>query len=303
MDKLRAMRVFSTVVSEGSYAEAGRKLGTTRSSVSKAVTELETILGARLLDRTTRRVNPTEAGLAYHERCIDILARVEETEQQVSQLHEEPRGVLKLNAPMSFGALHLGDAVADFMEAYPDLKIEMTLNDRFVDPIEDGFDITIRIAKLQDSSLIARKLAPARRVLVASPQYLSRYQEPQRPAELSGHRCLNFGHTAPMQKWMLVSNGKAVAVPISSVLCSNNGDVLRLAAIRGQGITVLPTFIVGADVLAGRLAVILPSFPPTDLDIFALYAPHKHLATKVRAFIDFLVERFGPRPQWDSFES
>lgn len=302
MDKLKAMRMFAAVVSEGSYVEAGRRLGMARSSISKAVTELETMLGARLLDRTTRSVHPTEAGLAYYERCIDILARVEETERQVSHLHEEPKGLLKLNAPMSFGSLHLGDAIVDFMEAYPDLRIEMRLNDRFVDPIEEGFDVTIRIAELRDSSLIARKLAPARRVLVAAPDYLSKYAEPQRPEDLSGHRCLNFGHTAPTLKWALVSNGRTVMAPISSVLCSNNGDVLRLAAIGGQGITLLPTFIVGADIIAGRLAVVLPTFPPTDLDVFALYAPHKHLAAKVRVFIDFLVERFGPQPQWDRFE-
>ncbi len=150
MDKLDAMQAFAKVVALGSYAEAGRQLGLTRSAVSKGVMELEQILGARLLDRTTRRVSPTEAGLAYYERCVDILARIGETEQQVSRLHDEPRGVLKVNGPMSFGALYLGDAVADFMETYPELKVELVLNDRFIDPIEEGADVTIRIALLQD---------------------------------------------------------------------------------------------------------------------------------------------------------
>lgn len=302
MDKLAAMRAYATVVSAGSYAAAGRRLGITRSAVSKAVMELESTLGARLLDRTTRRVHPTEAGLAYNERCIDILARIEETERQVSQLHEEPKGILKINAPMSFGALHLGAAIVDFMAAYPDLKIELALNDRFVDPIEEGVDVTIRIAVLQDSSLIARKLAPARRLLVASPDYLSRRGMPLEPGDLAEHRCLNFGHTTTMQRWQLVADGETLTVPIGSAFCSNNGDVLRLAALAGQGITKLPTFLVGPDVEAGRLAIVLPDFPPVELGIFALYAPNRYLAAKVRAFIDFLVDRFGPYPAWDDFD-
>ncbi len=152
MDKLNAMLAFTKVVSLGSYAEAGRQLGLTRSAVSKGVIELEQILGARLLDRTTRKVSATEAGLAYYERCLAILADIEETELQVSRLHDEPKGTLKLNAPMSFGVLHVNRAIADFMAAYPDLKIELLLNDRIVDPIEEGFDVTIRIAELADSS-------------------------------------------------------------------------------------------------------------------------------------------------------
>ena len=157
MDKLEAMNAFAKVVAAGSYAEAARRLGLTRSAVSKAVMELEQILGARLLDRTTRRVTPTEAGLAYYERVASILADVEETELQISRLHEEPRGVLKVNAPMSFGILYLGDAIAEFMARYPELRLELVLNDRFIDPLEEGVDVTIRIGALSDSSLIARR--------------------------------------------------------------------------------------------------------------------------------------------------
>src|SRR5262249_28929721 len=173
MDKLGAMNAFAKVVALGSYAEAARSLGLTRSAVSKAVQELEASLGVRLLDRTTRRVSPTEAGRAYHERCVDILASIEETELQVSRLHEEPRGVLKVNGPMSFGTAYLGAAIAEFMTRYADLKVELTLNDRFIDPLEEGVDVTVRIGTLADSSLIARKLAPARRVLAASPASLA----------------------------------------------------------------------------------------------------------------------------------
>jgi DNA-binding transcriptional LysR family regulator len=302
MDKLDAMQAFVKVVALRSYAEAGRQLGLTRSAVSKGVMELEQILGARLLDRTTRRVSPTEAGLAYYERCVDILSRIEETEQQVSRLHDEPRGVLKVNGPMSFGALYLGDAIADFMSSYPELKVELVLNDRFIDPIEEGADITIRIAELQDSSLIARKLAPARRVLVASPHYLEEHGMPSAPDELASHRCLTYGHTTLLQRWHLTNNGEDLVVPVTSILCSNNGDVLRAAALAGRGITSLPTFLVGPDIKAGRLQVVLGAYAPRELGIYALYAPNRYLAAKTRALIDFLVERFGARPSWDDFD-
>jgi DNA-binding transcriptional LysR family regulator len=301
MDRLEAMNAFAKVVAHGSYAEAARELGLTRSAVSKAVMELEQLLGARLLDRTTRRVSPTEAGRAYYERCVDIVASVEEAELQVSRLHDEPRGVLKINGPMSFGALYLGPAIADFMAAYGDLKVELTLNDRFIDPIEEGFDVTIRIATLEDSSLIARKLAPARRVLVAAPEYLTRNGEPRRPEDLVHHRCLNFGHTSTLQRWQLTHDGKSISVPITSALCSNNGDVLKAAALEGQGVTELPTFLVGPDIKAGRLRVVMPDYPPTELGIYALYAPNRFLAAKTRVLIDFLVGQFGDKPKWDDF--
>jgi DNA-binding transcriptional LysR family regulator len=302
MDKLDAMQAFVKVVALRSYAEAGRQLGLTRSAVSKGVMELEQILGARLLDRTTRRVSPTEAGLAYYERCVDILSRIEETEQQVSRLHDEPRGVLKVNGPMSFGALYLGDAIADFMSSYPELKVELVLNDRFIDPIEEGADITIRIAELQDSSLIARKLAPARRVLVASPSYIEEHGMPSAPDDLGSHRCLTYGHTTLLQRWHLRKDGEDLVVPVTSILCSNNGDVLRAAALAGRGITSLPTFLVGPDIKAGRLRLVLGAYAPRELGIYALYAPNRYLAAKTRALIDFLVERFGARPEWDDFD-
>ncbi|MDR3494764.1 MAG: LysR family transcriptional regulator [Ancalomicrobiaceae bacterium] len=301
MDKLEAMNAFVKVVSLGSYAEAGRALGITRSAVSKAVMELERLLGARLLDRTTRRVSATEAGLAYYEASADIIARVEETEMQVARLHDEPRGILKINAPVSFGVLCLGPAIADFMEAYPALKIELTLNDRFIDPIEEGVDVTVRIGVLSDSSLIARRLAPARRVLAAAPGYLQRFGTPQTPADLAEHRCLNYGHTTTLQRWQLGRDGHSVQVPINAVMCSNNGDILKAAALMGRGVTLLPTFLVGPDIAAGRLLPVLADTPPAELGIFALYAPNRYLAAKSRLLIDFLAARFGDRPAWDQF--
>jgi DNA-binding transcriptional LysR family regulator len=263
--------------------------------------ELERLLGARLLDRTTRRVAPTEAGRAYYERALAILASVEETELQISRLHDEPKGVLRVNAPMSFGTLYLGPAVARFMARYDDLAIELTLSDRFIDPLEEGVDVTVRIGILADSSLIARRLAPARRVLVASPDYITRTGTPTSVADLARHHCLTYGHMAPAHRWQLSEGGKPVTIEVRSALCSNNGEVLRDAALAGRGITLLPTFIVGPDIAAGRLAVVLGDSAPPELAIHALYAPNRYLAAKTRLFIDFIAESFGDAPEWDAF--
>jgi DNA-binding transcriptional LysR family regulator len=300
MDKLEAMNAFAKVVASGSYAEAARRLNLTRSAVSKAVMELEQALGARLLDRTTRRVTPTEAGLAYYERCLAILAQVDETEAQISRLHDEPKGVLKINAPMSFGTLYLGDAVADFMIRYADLKVELTLTDRFIDPLEEGVDVTVRIGALADSSLIARRISPARVVLAASPDYLKKHGTPQSPADLANHRCLTYGHMTAMQRWHLIEKGKPISVAIGACLSSNNGEALCDAAVKGIGIALLPTFIAGKDIAEKRLRIVLPENQPEDLTIHALYAPNRYLAAKTRVFIDFLVDRFGNTPSWDT---
>ncbi|HRN88666.1 LysR family transcriptional regulator [Hyphomicrobium sp.] len=293
MDKLSAMNAFTKVVASASYAEAARRLGITRSAVSKAVSELEADLGARLLDRTTRRVAPTEAGLAYYQRCLAILAEVDEAEAQIARLHDEPKGCLRVNAPMSFGTRCLSGVLADFMARYPDLKIELALSDRTIDPLEEGFDVTIRIGRLGDSSLIARRLGTTRMVLVASPDYLTSHGRPEAPVDLARHRCLHYGHATAMQKWQLSENGKDISVPIDAAMSSNNGDTLRDAALRGNGIARLPTFIVGEDIDAGRLDVVLEAWSPADLDIHALYAPNRYLAAKTRLFIDVLVERFA----------
>ena len=302
MDKLEAMNAFAKVVAAGSYAEAARRLGLTRSAVSKAVMELEQLLGARLLDRTTRRVTPTEAGRAYYERCVAILADVEETEGQISRLNDSPRGTLKVNAPMSFGTRYLGSAIAEFMARYPELKLELILNDRFIDPLEEGVDVTVRIGSLGDSSLIARRLAPARLVLAASPDYIAQHGAPKDVEDLAQHACLTYGHMAPTHRWTLQRGEEAVSVAINSRLCSNNGDVLRDAALAGNGITNLPTFLIGPDIAAGKLHVVLGKTPPAPLAIYAIYAPNRYLAAKSRVFIDFLVERFGEEPSWDAFD-
>lgn len=302
MDKLEAMNVLTKVVSGGSFAEAARRLGVTRSAVSKAITQLEQELGARLLDRTTRRVTPTEAGLAYYERCLSIMAQIAETEAQIARLHDEPKGLLKVNAPMSFGTLYLGEAVADFMDRYRELKVELVLTDRIIDPLEEGVDVTVRIGAMIDSSLIARRISAARVLLVASPDYIAHHGEPTEPGDLANHKCLHYGHSTTVPRWQLTEHGAPLSVPVSACLSSNNGDTLREAAIKGIGIARLPSFLVGADIAAGRLVVVLPEYPPQELTIHALYAPNRFLAAKSRVFIDFLVERFG-RPAWERFDA
>jgi DNA-binding transcriptional LysR family regulator len=247
-------------------------------------------------------VTPTENGLAYYERCIAILSDLEEADLAVARSHSEPRGLLRVNAPMSFGTLHLGRAIADFMEKYPELQIQLILSDQLIDPVQEGFDVTLRIADLAPSSMIARKIAPALRVICAAPSYLARRGTPQHPDELREHDCLSYGHLATGHQWKLTGPDGDHWIPVRWTLCTNNAEVLRDAAVRGRGIALLPTFIVGADLQAGRLRTILSEYKAPEIAICAIYPETRHLSVKVRAFIDFLVERFGGRPYWDLVE-
>lgn len=299
LDKLTAMGVFTEVVAAGGFSAAARRMGLSRSAVSKHVAELETELGIQLLFRTTRRTAPTEAGRAYFERCKKILAEVEETEAAISDAGAVPGGQLRINAPMSFGILHLGPAVADFMRAYPELEVQIILDDRFVDPVAEGFDVTIRIADLEDTSLIARRIVAARMAICAAPDYLDAYGTPLTPQDLRFHDCLHYGNLATGTHWILTGPDGVHRVPIRARLCTNNGQVLRDAALAGLGICVLPTFIVGCELQEGRLVTILPGCGLGDSAVHALYAPSRYLSAKVRVFIDFLVARFGDRPTWD----
>lgn len=292
MDKLDAMDAFARVVSAGSYAEAARRLGVTRSAVSKAVTELEQLLGVRLLDRTTRRVSPTEAGRAYYERVVAILTDVEATESAVSRLHDEPKGLLRVNAPMSFGTIKLGPLIADFMERYPDLQIQLVLTDEQVDPVQEGLDVTLRIAELEPSSLIARKLTDIERVVCASPGYFRKHGKPKTPADLRQHECLTYGFLSTGNQWKFTgSDGTDHWIAPKWSLCVNNAEVLRDAAVKGRGIAVLPVFLAEQELKSGALVTALDGYKTPQLTLYAIYAPTRHLSVKVRLFIDFLVER------------
>lgn len=294
MDKFDSIRAFTQVVAVGGFAAAAREMGRSRSAVNKLVINLENELGVQLLQRSTRRVSPTATGLAFYERCIEILADLEEAELAVSQLQEEPRGNLKINAPMSFGTLHLAPAVVAFAAKYPDLRVQLTLNDRLVDPIEEGFDVTVRIAELPNpATLTVHPIAPVRRVLCAAVSYLETRGVPTHPTELRWHSCLHYGYLVAGNQWKLTGPDGEHIIPIKGILCSNNGEVLRDAAIQGLGIALLPTFIVGYALQQGTLQVVLPDYQPPALHLSVVYAPNRYLSTKIRLFTEFLQERFG----------
>lgn len=236
--------------------------------------QLEHTLGARLLDRTTRRVAPTEVGLAYYERCLAIVAQVEETEAQIPRLHDEPKGVLKINATLSFGTRYLGQAIAVFMTRYGDLKVELRLSDRFAYPLEQGVDVLIRIGALADSNLIARRLGSTSMAILATPGYLKKHGEPTATMEITGHRILSYGQSTSLQKWMLQENGKPTSRTLNVHNASNNGDVLCDAAIAGVGIARLPTFIACDAIADGQLKVIIQNATPPDLNVHALCLPN-----------------------------
>ena len=297
MDKFESIRAFTQVVNAGGFAAAAREMGVSRSQVNKLVIALENELGVQLLHRSTRVVTPTETGLAFHERCLEILASLEEAERAVTQLQAEPRGRLRVNAPMSFGTMYLSPALTDFLVQYPALEVQLTLNDRFVDPIEEGFDITVRIAKPQESaSLIVHPLVAAQRLLCAAPSYLETHGTPTHPDELRHHSCLHYGQLAAEDQWTLIGADGERTVSVTGVLCSNNGEVLRDAAVRGLGITLLPTFIVEQELQQGMLQMVLPGYHPPELSISVIYPVNRHLSTKVRLLVDFLQDRFSHQP-------
>jgi DNA-binding transcriptional LysR family regulator len=221
----------------------------------------------------------------------------------VTELQERPAGKLRMNSPMSFGIQHLAPVVAEFMAEHPDIEVEVILNDRFVDPIEEGYDITLRIAEpVYLTSLASREIGPARRVLCASPGYLDIHGEPEDPKQLKDHRCLQYGYSGTMTGWRLTGPAGDQNYSINAVLCSNNGDVLKSAALKDQGIALLPTFIVGDALQEGSLRTVLPQHTPSELTLSALYPRNRHLSTKIRLFLDLLESRFGGRPHWDLVE-
>lgn len=301
MDRLTAMEVFVRVVERGSFIAAAEELRLSRAMVSKHVQDLEERLGVRLLNRTTRRIALTEAGRAYFERCAQILADVEEAEDAAGALQSEPRGTLRLNAPMSFGIIHLAPAIADFSAAHPGVAVDVALNDRVVDLIEEGYDLAVRIGRLADSSLIARRLAPCRLVACASPDYLRAHGEPGHPEDLTRHNCLGYSYWVSRDEWRFEGPDGPISVCISGNLRANNGDALRVAALHGQGIVLQPTFLVGDDLVSGRLVPLLRQFQLPELGIFAVYPPGRHLAAKVRSFVTFLAARYGEHPAWDAW--
>lgn len=300
MDRLRAFEVFVTVVDRGSFARAADALDTSPANVTRYVNELETHLGARLLNRTSRKLSLTEGGETLYSRCKTILEEVAETEGLVSTTSIEPRGRLRVNAPVSFGILHLAPLWPRFMQRYPDVELDIALIDRVVDIVEEGFDLAIRISRAGTAEHAARKLATSRNVLCASPDYLSRWGNPEIPADLLRHRCIGYRYAATADEWQLTDgNGKAHPVEVNCHMHTNNGDTARAAALAGHGVIWQPTFLIGDDLRAGTLVRVLPEYRLPDIDVLALYPSRRHLSAKVRAAIDFLVNAFAGVPPWE----
>jgi len=297
MDHLTGMAVFAKVVETGTFTGAARAMGLSKGAVSKQIARLEDRLGARLLNRTTRRSSLTEVGAAFYERCRRIVAEAEEAELAVTRLHAEPRGTLRVNLPMSFGMIHMADALPDFMAAYPEISLDVTLDDRVVNVVDEGYDVVIRITELPDSSLIARRIAPFRIATCASPAYWDAHGRPKHPDDLRNHACLLYSYLSNLNEWRYRGPDGPFAVRVDGPMRGNNGDLLRAAAVAGLGVVRSPTFIVGCHLVEGRLEQVLAEYEDDDRGIYAVYPHNRHLSAKVRAFVDFMAKRFAD-PIW-----
>ena len=300
MDRLRAFEVFMTVVSRGGFARAADALDTSPANVTRYVNELEAHLGTGLLNRTSRKLSLTEGGEMLYARCKSILDDVAETEGLVSLASVEPRGRLRINAPVSFGIRHLAPLWPEFMRKYPGVELDVALIDRVVDIVDEGYDLAIRISRAGSTDHAARKLATSRNILCASPAYLARSGHPATPAGLIDHRCIGYTYAATGDEWQLIdSDNNPHPVRVNCHMHTNNGDTARAAALAGQGVIWQPTFLVGNDLRAGTLVRVLPEYHLPEIDVLALYPSRRHLSAKTRAVIDFLVDAFGGVPPWD----
>ncbi len=303
MADLTGIAIFTNVARLGGFTAAAKAMGLSKSTVSKQIARLEDRLGARLFNRTTRRLALTEIGAAYFERCRRIVEEAEEAELAVTQMHSEPVGTLRINAPVSFGLLHVAPLLGEFMSRHPAIEVAIDVNDRRVDLIEEGLDVAIRIGDLADSSLVARRLAPCRFAVVASPAYWARHAKPDHPSQLSGHNVLIYTLRERPEVMRFLDPAQPetpISVNVSGTFRANNGDMLLSAALAGSGVYVCPTFFCGEHLAAGRLEAVLEGHPPPATAVHAVWPPNRHLSAKVRAFVDFLAERLGPEPYWDS---
>lgn len=300
IDIVAGMRVFTAVVEAGSFAGAADKLDLSRGMATRYVAQLEAHLGVRLLNRTTRRLSLTEAGSDYCQRAIQVLAMVEEAETSVAQEASVPRGTLRVTSSVAFGVRHLGRAITEYLQHYPGVEADVTLNDRVVDLIEEGFDVAVRVAARIDPGLVARRLTRARIAACASPGYLKKHGTPKSPEDLARHNCLTYAYWSLGNEWHFRRKGVQRKVRVSGSLRGNNGDILVNAAIEGMGVILQPTFLAYEALREGKLVRILPAWEADELSVFAVYPHRKYLPPKVRSFIDFLAGRFGPEPYWDA---
>ena len=302
MESLAGMTVFVRVVQAGSFSAAARALNQTPSAVSKQIGRLEDRLGARLFNRTTRRLVLTEVGAAFHERAQRILSEIEEAEQAVSHLNRAPRGILRMDVPTAFARLYIAPLLPAYLARYPEVHVNMTVNDRFIDPVEEAVDLVIRIGELSDSSLIARRLAANRRVVCGAPAYFEQHGRPEHPAELAKHNCLVYTYRAARNDWPFVRQDDEAAgaeiVHVDGNLETNNAEALHVAALAGLGVGLFPLWLVGPDLAAGRLVRALAAYHAPDSAIYAVYPPGRHLSPKVRSFVDFLAEQAKRNLTW-----
>ena len=299
MDRIDAMRAFVAVVTEGSFSNAANTLQLSPQLVSKYVSKLEEQLNTRLLNRTTRKVSLTEAGSHYFGHAQQILLSIDDMESKLGGLQQNPKGVLRISAPVSFALKHMAKLITDFQIHYPLVKVDLQLTDRKVDIVEEGFDVALRIGQLKSSSLIAKKVAPIRVMLCAAPDYLNKHGTPTQPEDIAEHRYLHYSYMNMDGKDDIYQLLKVKYLKQGSELRSNNGDVLVDAAIAGAGIVLQPTFIISEALNSGKLVVVLPKLEPEALGLYAVYAHRKLLPHKVRCFIDFMEGYYGTPPYWD----
>ncbi|GGC95766.1 LysR family transcriptional regulator [Undibacterium terreum] len=305
MDLFQAMRMFVKVAESGSFSGAARSLDTSNPSVTRYIADLEAYIGARLFNRSTRRLSLTEVGSNYLERCNQVLLDIDNAVLEAGMSAANPTGTLRMTVPMSFAVNHLGRILPEYMERYPDVKLDISLSDRVVNLVDEGYDLGIRIGRIEDSSLVARKIAPARLVLCASPAYLEKYGTPLVPQDIErqNHICLRYSYANNPDVWTFVKAGKTHTVKLSSSINANNGDLLREAAVGGMGLVLQPSFIVGNDIRDQKLVHLMPDYVPPASMVQAVYASRQHLSAKVRTFVDYLIEQFGDTPCWDDFGS
>lgn len=299
MQDLNDMLLFARVVEARGFSEAARRMRSSKSRVSKAVARLEQSLGARLLNRSTRGLSTTEIGAAFYEHCARIADEAAQAAELASRLQSEPRGTLRISAPVAFGRLHVAPALAEYLTRHAGLSVDLTVTDRLVDLVEEGHDVAIRIAREPSLHLVARELAPVRRVICATPAYFRHHGVPATPHELQAHNCLHRTPFGAQAEWRLHGPQGEAAVRIKGSLRIDDDDTLAQAALSGLGIALLPTFIIGGDLQAGRLQAVLSDYVPLERRVYAVHLPNRHLPAKVRAFVELLRERFGPVPYWD----
>ncbi|WP_076924879.1 LysR family transcriptional regulator [Pseudoalteromonas sp. EB27] len=298
MDKLTTMKTFLAVVQEGSFSKAADKLDISPQLVSKYISALEDNLRTRLLHRTTRKVSVTEAGNQYYQRCQQVVIDIEDMENSLNNLSENVSGVLSISAPMSFGTKHLAGLLVDFQKQYPNLKLDLRLTDQYVDIVEQGIDIALRIGVLKNSTLIAKKIAPIHLAVFASPDYLERHGTPQTLLDLQSHNYLRYSHSEPTKRLFGVNELKS-ELKLESNFVANNGDLLLNTAIAGGGIAMQPTFIAGEALAQGKVVRILNDYEPDSMGLYMVYANRQFLPSKVRAFVDFTSDFYGDTPYWD----